>query len=168
MSAASTLSSRRLDLPAIRRTHLSFLLQGMRDAAWADDFPQATDVDNARHLLEGGLVHDDGVAPGMWLVVERGAGKVIGTVGFDAPPHDGVVDVFYGIVPSRRREGFAVEALECLTAHALTQPGITSVEGYAQSEESAAVLLKAGYQAVGWSGLCPVFRQDGSGLAAAN
>lgn len=140
------LRTERLDLVPMGAAHVELLARSERHPRWAPDYPQPTDLDAARHLFESGLLHhDDGGRFGVWLVVERQTGSVIGTIGFDGPPQDGVLQVFYGVVPSRRGNGMAAEALQCLTRFASRQPEVQSIEAYAQSEASVAVLLKAGF-----------------------
>jgi RimJ/RimL family protein N-acetyltransferase len=54
-----------------------------------------------------------------WLVratVLRSAGRVVGTVGFHAPPDElGRVEIGYEILPDDRRRGYAREAVRALT-----------------------------------------------------
>lgn len=162
MGSEAQLRSTRLDLAPVHGAQLNHFGRGDRDPSWAPDFPQPIDVDAARHLFESGRTHDDdGARFGVWLIVEREAETVIGSIGFDGPPQDGVLHVAYGIVPSRQRKGFAVEALRCLTQYALEQPGVQSIEGHTQSDGSAAVLLKAGYRAAEFTGTSQVYSVKG-------
>lgn len=144
--APMSLQAARLDLMPMRASHVELLARSERDYRWAPDYPQPTDLDAARQLFESGLLHhDDGGRFGVWLVVEHATGLVIGTIGFDGPPHEGVLQVSYSIVPSRQGKGVAAEALDCLTRFATGQPEVRAIEAYAQSPASAAVLQKTGY-----------------------
>lgn len=143
------LTATRLQLFPMRAPHADLLARHEREPSWAPDYPQPTDIDAARHLFESGLLYaDDGGSFGVWLIVELADGSVIGTIGFDGPPQGGALQIFYGIVPSRRGCGLASEALHRLTEYARGRPEVTSIEAYAQSDASAAVLRKAGYCSV--------------------
>jgi [ribosomal protein S5]-alanine N-acetyltransferase len=144
------LNTGRLQLLPMGAAHADLLARQERESGWAPDYPQPTDLDAARHLFESGLLYDDGRF-GVWLIIELAGGAVIGTIGFDGPPQDGVLQIFYGIVPSRRGFGMAYEALHCLTAYAAAGSEVNSIEAYAQSDASAAVLRKAGYGRAGGS-----------------
>ena len=51
---------------------------------------------------------------GFW-VVEKSAGEIVGGAGFKgAPDADGMVEIAYGIVPSREGRGYATEAARAL------------------------------------------------------
>lgn len=139
----------RLKLLPMRAAHADLIARQEREPSWALDYPQPTDVDAARHLFESGLLYaDDGGRFGVWLIVEMANDSVIGTIGFDGPPQAGALQIFYGIVPSRRGCGMAAEALHRLTEHAGESPEVRSIEAYAQSDASAAVLRRAGYGSV--------------------
>lgn len=146
MTGGRSLSAERLELVPMRAAHADLLARWEREPGWAPDYPQPTDMDAARNLFESGLLYaDDGDRFGVWLIVERTKGSVIGTIGFDGLPQGGALQVFYGIVPSRRGDGMALEALHCLTMYANVRPEVALIEAYAQSDASAAVLRKAGY-----------------------
>lgn len=146
MTNGRSLSAARLELVPMRAAHADLLARSEREAGWAPDYPQPTDLDAARQLFESGLLYsDDGDRFGVWLVIERAAGSVIGTIGFDGPPQGRVLQISYGIVPSRRGYGLALEALQRMTAYANDRPEVDFIEAYAQSEASASVLRKAGY-----------------------
>jgi RimJ/RimL family protein N-acetyltransferase len=68
------------------------------------------------------------LAFGVWAIVERASGCVIGDAGFFGPPDaDGAVEVGYSVVPRRRRLGLATEAVGALVARARAQTGVTTV-----------------------------------------
>jgi ribosomal-protein-alanine N-acetyltransferase len=65
---------------------------------------------------------------GIWVLVERESGKVIGDAGFlGRPDADGLVEIGYSVVPAARRRGFATEAADALVTWALGQPGVRAV-----------------------------------------
>lgn len=51
---------------------------------------------------------------GLWVMVERETGEVVGDVGLTGPPADGTVEIDYSIVPDRRGRGYAAEAAQAL------------------------------------------------------
>ena len=65
---------------------------------------------------------------GVWVMIERPTGTVVGDIGFFGPPGDDeTVEVGYSVVPDRRRRGYATEAARTLIDWALDQPGLTIV-----------------------------------------
>ncbi|MBV8220753.1 MAG: GNAT family N-acetyltransferase [Solirubrobacterales bacterium] len=62
---------------------------------------------------------------GVWVIIERESGVVVGDIGFLGPPGpEEEVEVGYSIVPDRRRRGYATEAARALVAWAREQPGV--------------------------------------------
>ena len=48
---------------------------------------------------------------GVWVMVERDSGSVVGDIGFIGPPDEaGSIEVGYSVIPDRRRRGYATEA----------------------------------------------------------
>jgi RimJ/RimL family protein N-acetyltransferase len=75
---------------------------------------------------------DNGADPGVYGVyqlVRRGDGVVVGDIGFHGPPdRRGSVTVGYGLAPAARGHGYATEALRALVAWALARPEVAAVE----------------------------------------
>ena len=64
-----------------------------------------------------------------WITAGPSGAVLVGSGGFKGPPSAaGVVEVGYGTLAGYRRLGFAGEAVDALTVHALTQPGVRRVE----------------------------------------
>jgi [ribosomal protein S5]-alanine N-acetyltransferase len=62
---------------------------------------------------------------GVWVMIERSNGTVIGDIGFHGPPDDaGTIEVGYSVIPSRRRRGYATEAASALVGWARSQPSV--------------------------------------------
>jgi RimJ/RimL family protein N-acetyltransferase len=91
---------------------------------------------------------------GWWLhfVVLRhgGAGRtLVGSAGYKGPPSaDGTVEVGYGIVRDRRRNGYATETVRGLVAHAFALPALRRViaETLPELAPSIGVLRKCGFR----------------------
>jgi [ribosomal protein S5]-alanine N-acetyltransferase len=77
-----------------------------------------------RHALASG----DAERFGVWVMIERESGSVVGDIGFHAPPDEaGTVELGYSVVPGRRRRGYATEAASALVEWALSQPDVRGV-----------------------------------------
>jgi ribosomal-protein-alanine N-acetyltransferase len=62
---------------------------------------------------------------GVWVMIERASGSVVGDTGFHGPPDEvGTIEIGYSVIPDRRRHGYATEAADALVKWALSQPGI--------------------------------------------
>jgi RimJ/RimL family protein N-acetyltransferase len=113
---------------------------------YADDYPLPDTADGVGLFLKHG-VEDYG----FHLIVRRDEGRVVGEIGFVAPPAGGAVMIGYAIVPSARRQGFATEAVQALTAWSIAQPGVQEVlaQTLPDNEASVRVLLRAGFSEEG-------------------
>lgn len=50
---------------------------------------------------------------GVWLVIEKESGKIVGDIGFKGKPDaEGTVEIGYGIVPAAQKKGYATESVE--------------------------------------------------------
>lgn len=116
-----------------------------RSAHWADDFPAEGD-----RVIAGLLDRQPAWLGehGHRLVVERDTGLVVGSIGLFWPPSEGILEIGYGIVASRRGRGYASEATRTLAAFALTAPGVRTVVAAVELSNPASVrvLEKAGFQ----------------------
>jgi len=86
---------------------------------------------------------------GLFLVIERESGALVGDVGFKgAPDERGIVEIGYGIVPSRQGRGFATEAVAALIAWARLHPEAREIRAacYASNRASRRVLEKCGFR----------------------
>lgn len=88
---------------------------------------------------------------GVWAIVEAETDTVIGEAGFEGHPNGGVLEIFYSVVPSRRRRGYATEAARALVDWAFTQPGVDQVVARCQPLNFASIgtLEKMGFHLVG-------------------
>src|SRR5262249_42032702 len=81
-----------------------------------------------RHALEFTLQRLIGspAEAGWWMyfVLLREPRTLIGSGGYKGPPSGSTIEVGYGIVSDRRRQGYASEVVQGLLAHAFAQPGV--------------------------------------------
>jgi ribosomal-protein-alanine N-acetyltransferase len=94
---------------------------------------------------------------GLYYVAEHaeppnGSWRLAGVVGFKGPPDPGgTVEIGYGILPERRRLGFAREAVDALLGWAFGRDAVTRVIAHTLAEltPSIRVLESAGFTFVG-------------------
>ena len=91
-----------------------------------------------------------------WLhgfaVIEQSTGAAVGMAGFKGPPDDaGVVEIAYGIVPSREGRGYATEAARALVTFASADSRVRRVQAHTLPTRNAstAVLTKNGFEFAG-------------------
>lgn len=110
--------------------------------AYAEEYPMPDTSDGVGLFLKHGVT-----AYGFHLIVRREDERVVGEIGFVAPPEHGAVMIGYAIVPGARGQGFATEAVEELTAWAIAQPEVDEVHAQTlhDNEASVRVLLRAGF-----------------------
>jgi ribosomal-protein-alanine N-acetyltransferase len=138
------LETPRLRLQAVTPAEAEALHAGALPAGrrYSPDYPLPDTKDGVGLFLRHG-VRDYG----FHLVVRREDGIVIGEIGFVGPPQRGAVMIGYAIVPSARRQGYATEAIEAVTAWAMAQPGVEEVRAQTlpDNEPSIRALLRAGF-----------------------
>jgi ribosomal-protein-alanine N-acetyltransferase len=144
------LITERLRLRAFEATDVDAILTDRRDASWAEDFPSEGDRVIADMLNRTGLPAPDDRRYGIRLVVESASGLLIGGVGFFGPPENGVVEIGYGVVPSREGLGYATEAVAAMIADATSDPVLTQIRAGVELSNPASirVLEKNGFSEV--------------------
>jgi len=147
--APADLITERLVLRSWTRGEVAAVLGESRSAHWADDFPAEGD------RVIAGLFDQHPAwfgAYGHRLIIEREGGLVVGSIGLFWPPSEGVVEIGYGIVPSRRGRGYAPEATEALAGFALAAPDVHTLIADVElsNPPSVRVLEKAGFHR--WAG----------------
>ncbi|MFC8128333.1 GNAT family N-acetyltransferase [Streptomyces sp. NPDC057302] len=143
--APSDLITKRLVLRPWTMDEAAAVLDGAGSTHWADDFPAEGD------RVIAGLFEQHPAwlgAYGHRLVIERESGAVVGSIGLFWPPHEGVLEIGYGIVASRRGRGYAPEATRALAEFAVAAPGVHTVSADVElsNPPSVRVLEKAGFQ----------------------
>ena len=92
---------------------------------------------------------------GLFLVIERRSGGLVGDVGFKgAPDERGAVEIGYGIVPDFQGRGYATEAVGAIVAWARRHPEAREIRAacYASNLASRRVLEKSGFRHVATDG----------------
>lgn len=137
----SDLTTERLVLRPWPAEEAAAVVAGERRPHWAADFPA-----DGERVIAGILAGRPGQPHGHRLMIERETGLTVGGIGLKWPPTDGAVEFGYGIVPSRRCQGYTTEAVRALVAHARTLPGVTLVYATVDPANvpSVRVLEKAG------------------------
>lgn len=138
----------RLDLEPLSAASVAAVLGPRRGADWAEDFPTEGDTLIAR----GSADASDPAATYPWChyhLRERSSGQLVGGIGFHHPPQEGVVEIGYGVAPSRQRRGYATEAVNALVEVAFAH-GAAAVVATVDADNVASrrVLEKAGFALV--------------------
>lgn len=92
---------------------------------------------------------------GIWVMIERDSGTVVGDIGFHGPADEsGSIELGYSVIPARRRRGYATEAATGLIGWALSQPGIQLVVAGCEAENAASIgtLERVGFRRTGEAG----------------
>ncbi|MFE0106419.1 GNAT family N-acetyltransferase [Streptomyces sp. NPDC059009] len=136
--------TKRLALRPWTMSEAAAVLEDTRSPHWAHDFPADGD------RVVAGLFdqYPDWLgAYGHRLIIERNSGLVVGSIGLFWPPSEGVLEIGYGVVASRRGRGYAPEATQALAEFALTAPEVHTVcaDVELSNPSSVRVLEKAGF-----------------------
>ncbi len=88
-------------------------------------------------------------SPASWLIVEDN--EVVGLCSITRPPHHGIIDIGYGIAPSRRGRGAATQAVADIVSWARNNPVVLAITAETTHENIASqrVLEGSGFQRIG-------------------
>lgn len=120
-------------------------------ASWAPGYPLPGTRAAAQHLLEQAATAGDDLTTqwGMFQIILRETGEVVGDIGFHGPPDEtGTVEIGYSVVEQYRGRGLAGESAVAICGLAWSRPEVSRI--IAQTEESnaasAGVLRHAGFR----------------------
>jgi RimJ/RimL family protein N-acetyltransferase len=88
---------------------------------------------------------------GFWII-EKASGQIVGGAGFKGEPDgEGMVEIAYGVVPSREGRGYATEAARALIHFANGDARVRLLRAHTRPEPNAStrVLTKCGFVHVG-------------------
>ena len=139
-----------LNAELISRDALGAILDAEVPDSWP---PELYDADAVRWTLSWLETHPDQSLWSLYYVAESpaasgGRPKLVGIAGYKGSPDEsGIVEIGYGIVPERRRHGFASEAVRALLARAFSEPRVTAVIAHTLPEltPSIGVLQTTGF-----------------------
>lgn len=124
--------------------------------SWAPGFPLPGTRMAAQSLLRRAEGAGDGgiVRWGMFQIILRETGEVIGDIGFHGPPDEtGTVEIGYGLVEQYRGRGLMGESAVAICGLAWSRPEVSRI--IARTEEdnaaSAGVLRHVGFQEDGFA-----------------
>jgi RimJ/RimL family protein N-acetyltransferase len=119
--------------------------------SWARGYPLPGTLVAARNFVRQAEAAGDGGNGecGMFEIILRETGEVIGDIGFHGPPDDaGTVEIGYGIVEQYRGRGLAGESAAAICGLAWSRPAVARI--IAKTDEgnaaSAGVLRHAGFR----------------------
>ena len=87
-----------------------------------------------------------------FFIIEKESGEIVGGAGFKgAPDAAGMVEIAYGVVPSREGRGYATEAARALIHFASNDARVRTIRAHTLPEANAStrVLAKCGFVHVG-------------------
>jgi RimJ/RimL family protein N-acetyltransferase len=88
-------------------------------------------------------------SPVSWLILEDG--ELVGLCSLTRPPISGIIDIGYGIAPSRQGRGFAKGAVRAIAAWACRAPHVSAITADTAFDNFASqrVLQSSGFRKVG-------------------
>ena len=118
---------------------------------WARGYPLPGSRVAARNFLQQAESAGDGGNGqwGMFMIILRETGEVIGDIGFHGPPDEaGTVEIGYGIVEQYRGRGLAGESAVAICGLAWSRPEVTRIVARTEEDNpaSAGVLRHAGFR----------------------
>jgi len=140
----------RLDLKQVNRQEAARIAAGRPgpEDQWAEGFPREDDSDPAAGLA---AATQDPAPFGVYALVPRGHGRIIGTAGFFGPPDDaGEVTIGYGMVEPEWGQGYGTAAVAQLIEICRAHGGLTAINADTDLDNigSQRVLEKNGFKRV--------------------
>lgn len=125
-----TLATERLDLAPLPVAAAAALPEGRAEASrilgatLAPGWP----LPDLIGVLDRQVGSSDAELFGIWVIIERDSGVVVGDAGFHGPPDEaGTVEIGYSVVPEWRQRGYATEGAAALVGWALSQVAVQAV-----------------------------------------
>jgi RimJ/RimL family protein N-acetyltransferase len=149
-SGANVLTTARLVLRELTVEQVAALLvEGAHSDEWVADYP-FEGTERAAGGFQRRTPQELSPGYGMYHMVRRSDGLVVGELGFHKPPQDGAVEIGFGLPESCRGRGYATEAVTALVRWALARPGVERVTARTLPANlpSRAVLGRAGFRHV--------------------
>jgi ribosomal-protein-alanine N-acetyltransferase len=79
---------------------------------------------------------------GIWVMIERESGSVVGDIGFIGPPsNEGSIEIGYSVIPDRRRHGYATEAARAIVDWALQESKVRVVVACCDNDNEPSIRL---------------------------
>lgn len=77
--------------------------------------------------------------------------SLVAGAGYFGPPSDGTAEIGYSVVPSARRQGYAMEIVAALVGNAFAEPSVHQVIAHTSDANRAStqLLLRCGFERVG-------------------
>ena len=72
---------------------------------------------------------------GSWMIVS--GNEVVGLCSYKQTPKDGIVEIGYGVAPSRRKRGYATSAVAAILDFARNDPAVSAVTAATASSKPA-------------------------------
>lgn len=116
MTKRLEITSARLVLQALTRDELISIRRGsMENSAGFGEWPSAELVDALPHFINDMMDDPDCIGWSVWVVRDPSSNRIIGDCGFKSrPDENGVVEIAFSIIPSKRGMGYGTEAVETL------------------------------------------------------
>jgi RimJ/RimL family protein N-acetyltransferase len=142
--------AKRLDLKLIRREEAARIATGKpgSEDRWAEGFPREDDAEPAAGIA---TAEHDPASFGVYALVPRSYGLIIGTAGFFGPPDAaGEVTIGYGMVESELGRGYGTQAVAGLVEVCHAHGGVSAVNADTDLDNigSQRVLEKNGFERI--------------------
>lgn len=113
-----------------------------------DEWPEA-DLLEALPYFNQQLLEHGVTGYNSWLILDRWKSAIIGSIGFiNEPDENGCVEIGFGIIPGKRRNGYCEEAARALIEWAAAQNNVRMITAQCNLDNvpSIKLLTKMGFQ----------------------
>ncbi len=165
MDAVFTIETPRLRLCAPALAEIHELIRGERAALAARisatippewPYPHLTE---ALPIIAEAMAHEPGDARWVWMVVEPGAARVIGDIGYHGPLRDGAtVEIGYVLEPAAHGRGYATEAAAALIQWTFARTNVAEIIAQIEPANAASLRVAAKLGMRAWPPISPGHR----------